>query len=90
LFSADSRAVVDLLATAPGVDRMTLTVASIDDLLSSLGLEDSARLRWLKGMVASRKEVSDYRKCSGDPPFHRTQSISAPEHFRSSLRPSGE
>ena len=33
---------------------------------------------------------SSYQKCSGDPALHRTPNISAPEHFRSSLRTSGQ
>jgi thiopeptide-type bacteriocin biosynthesis protein len=62
LFSADSRAVVDLLACAPRVDRTLLTVLTIDDLLDALGLDDAARLAWLKQAATSRKEVGqEYR-----------------------------
>jgi thiopeptide-type bacteriocin biosynthesis protein len=64
LFAIDSRGVVDLLGLAARVDRVTLAVLTIDDLLCSLGLEtDSARLAWLKQTVDSRKEVGEeYRK----------------------------
>ena len=64
LFAIDSRCVVDLLDRATRVDRVTLAVLTIDDLLCSLGLEtDSARLAWLKQTVDSRKEVGEeYRK----------------------------
>jgi len=58
LFGADSRAVADLLACPAQADRMTLAVIT-NDLLRSLGLDDSARLAWLKQTVTSRKEVSD-------------------------------
>ena len=62
LFSADSRAVVDLLACASRVDRALLTVLTIDDLLGALGLDDAARLAWLKQAATSRKEVGqEYR-----------------------------
>jgi thiopeptide-type bacteriocin biosynthesis protein len=64
LFAIDSRAVAELLARAARVDRVTLMVISLDDLLGSMGLaEPSVRLKWLKQTVDSRKEVSDeYRK----------------------------
>lgn len=57
LFAADSRAVVELLACTPGVDRTLLTAVTIDDLLDALGLDDAGRLSWLKHTVTSRKEV---------------------------------
>jgi thiopeptide-type bacteriocin biosynthesis protein len=63
LFSADSCAVADLLAVAPGVDRIVLTVASVDDFLDALGMEAHERLAWLKQAVISRKEASEeYRQ----------------------------
>jgi thiopeptide-type bacteriocin biosynthesis protein len=66
LFTADSRAVVDLLACAPRVDRMLLIVVTIDDLLASLGLDAAARLVWLKRSVTSRKETSDEYRARRD------------------------
>lgn len=61
LFTADSRAVVELLALAPkNMDRVNLAVATIDDLLGALGLGDSARLAWLKQTITSRKEVGGF------------------------------
>ena len=64
LFAIDSRAVVDLLGCSARVDRVTLAVLTIDDLLCSLGLQtDLARLAWLKQTVDSGKEVGDeYRQ----------------------------
>jgi thiopeptide-type bacteriocin biosynthesis protein len=62
LFFADSRAVVDLLACAARVDRTLLTVVTIDDLLGALGLNDAARVAWLRKAATSRKEVGqEYR-----------------------------
>lgn len=49
IFSADSPATLDLLVVlrkASDVDRLTLAVASIDDLLSALGLDDTRRHAW--------------------------------------------
>jgi thiopeptide-type bacteriocin biosynthesis protein len=66
LFAADSRAVVDLLACASRVDRVVLTVLTIDDLLDSLSLDDSARLAWLKRTVTWRKESSDEYRARRD------------------------
>jgi lantibiotic biosynthesis protein len=57
LFAADSRSVVELLYCARSADRMLLTVASVDDLLAALGLNETARLAWLKQMIPSHKEV---------------------------------
>ena len=57
-FAADSRAVADLFACSTKMDRLTLMVVSIDDLLDSLALDDVARLEWLKGKVVSRNDVS--------------------------------
>jgi thiopeptide-type bacteriocin biosynthesis protein len=66
LFAADSRAVVDMLAHAPRVDRVALAVVTIDDLLASLGLDAAARLLWLKRVVTSRKETSDEYRARRD------------------------
>jgi thiopeptide-type bacteriocin biosynthesis protein len=57
LFAADSRSVVELLHYVPSSDRMLLTVVSIDDLVASLGVNETARLAWLRQMMPSRKEV---------------------------------
>jgi lantibiotic biosynthesis protein len=68
LFAADSRTIVDLLAVPKKIDRMTLEVVAIDDLLQSLGLDAAARLAWLKNVGArARKEVSvEYREKRDD------------------------
>jgi thiopeptide-type bacteriocin biosynthesis protein len=59
LFAADSRAVIGLLASKCSIDRIFLTVQTIDDLLDALGLDAAARLVWLKHAVTSRNEVAD-------------------------------
>ena len=62
LFAADSRLVVELLSVGGNADRVVLTVATIDDLLSGLGLDEAAKLAWLKKFVTSRQEVGqEYR-----------------------------
>jgi thiopeptide-type bacteriocin biosynthesis protein len=67
LFAADSRAVVELLDLSQQrlleMDRMTLAVLSIDDLLAGLGLTESDRLRWYKDQAMSRRESGqEYRQ----------------------------
>jgi thiopeptide-type bacteriocin biosynthesis protein len=57
LFTAESPAAVDLLAllrSTPSLDRLIATVASIDDLLASLGLGEIERLDWYRNRVTSR------------------------------------
>jgi class I lanthipeptide synthase len=54
VFTADSPAAVDLLAVlrrTSDLDRLTLAVASIDDLLSALGLDGAERQRWYRSRV---------------------------------------
>lgn len=48
LFAADSRAVITLLSQSRTTDPITLAVASIDDLLASLGLDAAGRREWLR------------------------------------------
>jgi lantibiotic biosynthesis protein len=66
IFTADSPAVVDLLAVlrkASDLDRVTLAVASIDDLLSAIGLDGTQRHGWYKGRVkAPHLSGQDFRE----------------------------
>jgi thiopeptide-type bacteriocin biosynthesis protein len=67
LFAADSRAVAELLyldqQRSLGMDRTTLAVLSIDDLLASLGLTEANRLKWYRDRVVSRHETGpEYRQ----------------------------
>jgi thiopeptide-type bacteriocin biosynthesis protein len=67
LFAADSRAVAKLLCLdqqrSLGMDRTTLAVLSIDDLLASLGLSEADRLEWYRDRVVSRHETGpEYRQ----------------------------
>jgi thiopeptide-type bacteriocin biosynthesis protein len=86
LFAADSRAVAELLyldqQRSLGMDRTTLTVLSIDDLLAGLGLTEANRLEWYRERVVSRHETGpEYRQRKGtlrsllgNPESLRTQS----------------
>lgn len=70
LFAADSRAVADLLYLDQrrllGMDRTTLAVLSIDDLLAGLGLTEADRLEWYRDQVVSRHETGpEYRQRKG-------------------------
>jgi thiopeptide-type bacteriocin biosynthesis protein len=67
LFAADSRAVVELLhldqQRSLDMDRTTLAVLSIDDLLAGLGLAEANRLEWYRDQVVSRHETGpEYRQ----------------------------
>jgi thiopeptide-type bacteriocin biosynthesis protein len=67
LFAADSRAVVQLLYLGQQrlleMDRTTLAILSIDDLLAGLGLTEADRLWWYKEQVVSRHETGpEYRQ----------------------------
>jgi thiopeptide-type bacteriocin biosynthesis protein len=66
IFTADSPAAVDLLAVlrkTAELDRLVLAVASIDDLLNSMGLDVSRRLAWYKARVKSpHSSGSDFRE----------------------------
>jgi thiopeptide-type bacteriocin biosynthesis protein len=66
IFTADSPAVVDLLALlrrAPELDRLIVAVVSIDDLLSTLGLDESERLsRYRNRPIARRASGTDFRR----------------------------
>jgi len=58
VFTADSPAVIDALTNLrkrTSLDRLTLAVVSIDDLLASIGLSEIERLNWYKGRVTSRR-----------------------------------
>jgi thiopeptide-type bacteriocin biosynthesis protein len=95
LFTADSRAIVDLLASAPRADRLLLAIVGIDDLLAALGLDEPGRLAWLKRTVTWRKEVSDeYRArreqlftALGDPVNLNASIVSVLASRRSALKP---
>jgi lantibiotic biosynthesis protein len=78
IFTADSPAAIDLLAVlrkASDLDRLTLMVASIDDLLAALGFDEVDRLRWYKNSVHTvhasgpdfRERKSALRSLLGDP-----------------------
>ena len=68
IFAAESRAVVALLDGARRMDRVLLALATTDDFFTALGLDEGARLAWLKEMVPSRKESGDeYRAKREDP-----------------------
>jgi thiopeptide-type bacteriocin biosynthesis protein len=66
IFCADSRAVAQILRLVLNreidLERHALAVLTIDDLLESLGLDETERLRWSEQHAAARKAVSeDYR-----------------------------
>jgi len=70
LFAADSRAVAELLYLdqqgSLGIDRTTLAMLSIDDLLASLRLTEADRLNWYRDRVVSRHETGpEYRQRKG-------------------------
>lgn len=66
LFTADSPAAVDLLAVlrkTADLDRLMLLVASIDDLLASIGLDQAERLAWYKARIkAPHSSGPDFRE----------------------------
>lgn len=67
IFAADSRAVTQLFYLIQErilqLDRLTLAILSVDNLLASLGLSEAARLQWLRRHVTSRNEVGqEYRQ----------------------------
>jgi lantibiotic biosynthesis protein len=67
LFAVDSRAVAELLYLDQQrlleMDRTTLAILSVDDLLAGLGLAEAERLQWYRGQVASRHETGpEYRQ----------------------------
>ncbi|MDE2365434.1 MAG: lantibiotic dehydratase [Betaproteobacteria bacterium] len=66
LFTADSPAAVDLLAVLrknADLDRLTLAVASVDDLLKSMGLDVNQRRAWYKARVRSpHSSGADFRE----------------------------
>lgn len=78
IFTADSPAAIDVLAVlrkASDLDRLTLMVASIDDLFAALGLDEADRHRWYKHSVQTmhasgpdfRERKSVLRALLGDP-----------------------
>jgi thiopeptide-type bacteriocin biosynthesis protein len=67
IFAADSHAVTQLFYLIQErivqLDRLTLAILSVDNLLASLGLSEAARLQWLRQHVISRNEVGqEYRQ----------------------------
>jgi lantibiotic biosynthesis protein len=49
-----------------GIDRTTLAMLSIDDLLAGLGLSEADRLKWYRDWVVSRHETGpEYRQRKG-------------------------
>ena len=72
IFAADSPAAVDLLAVlrkTSELDRLVLAVASIDDLLGSMGLDVGRRLAWYKARI----EITSFQRVG----FPRTQNHTA-------------
>jgi thiopeptide-type bacteriocin biosynthesis protein len=59
LFCADSRAVLQLIASVKGPERVIAAMITADDLLGGLGLDDEARHLWLKQTVPARKDIGD-------------------------------
>ena len=70
VFGADSRAVADLLELAArspaSLDRTTVAVLSVDELLAGLGLGAAERLAWYREAVTSRHESGDEYRRRGD------------------------
>jgi thiopeptide-type bacteriocin biosynthesis protein len=67
IFAADSRTVADLIyflqESELKLDRISLAVLSVDNLLECLGLTGTAYLRWLQQYVTSRQDVGqEYRE----------------------------
>ena len=70
VFAADSRLVATLIQLLQDrvvlLDRITVAVLSVDDLLAGLGLAAPERLRWYKEVVTSRDQASaEYRQRKG-------------------------
>jgi lantibiotic biosynthesis protein len=67
LFAADSQALTELLYLSQQrllkMDRTTLAILSIDNLLAGLGLTQADRLRWYRDQVVSRHQTGqEYRQ----------------------------
>jgi thiopeptide-type bacteriocin biosynthesis protein len=67
IFGADSRGVVEMLRLSRGglleIDKTSLAVLSLDDLLAGLGLNEADRVGWCRERVPSRSAASDeYRR----------------------------
>ena len=66
IFASDSVAVADLLSASrgtPELDRLTLAVLSIDDLLAALGLTESERRIWYRnGASIASEDGREYRR----------------------------
>ena len=85
LFCADSEAVRRLLclqrAAAIGLDRTTIAVTGVDDLLLSLGLDQAARRTWALSQADLRQDAREnyrrrkvtLRKALGHPSFIEAQ-----------------
>lgn len=88
VFAADSRAVASLLDLATRqvltMDRTTLAVLTIDDLLTGLGLGAPERLAWYREQVASRRDAGQE--------FRRRQEVLRPllgDPARLAIQPGG-
>jgi thiopeptide-type bacteriocin biosynthesis protein len=66
LFAADSRAVAALLPARSPAERLRLAALGVDDLLSSLGLDVSARLVWYSDAAPPPKETAAAHREHGD------------------------
>jgi thiopeptide-type bacteriocin biosynthesis protein len=85
IFAADSRAVIEMLRLSRGgvleIDKTTLAVLSIDDLLASFGLSEVERVGWCRDIVMSRSAGSQefrrrkdiLRRLLGDPEYIRSE-----------------
>ena len=67
LFGADSRAAVELLElvrhASSDIDRTTLAVLSIDDLLAGLGIREDGRAQWYRSQAEARHVTGlEYRR----------------------------
>jgi thiopeptide-type bacteriocin biosynthesis protein len=67
VFAADSRTVAELLRLIQGhalpMDRTTLAMLSVDDLLAALQLDEAERLAWYRAGVTARHQAGDeYRQ----------------------------
>jgi thiopeptide-type bacteriocin biosynthesis protein len=65
VFAVDSRSVVEVLRLEPllpGVDRMALTVLTVDSLLDALGADAAERLALYGDVSLSRADGRDYRQ----------------------------
>jgi thiopeptide-type bacteriocin biosynthesis protein len=67
LFAADSKFMIELMASGPLPEQTLLAAVTIDDLLSGLGLDEDERTKWLQKTATAHKQVADeYRNRKKD------------------------